>query len=120
LAQRHIAAPNDWIYSTLKRPKVLKIQISKVGKVAVYANSFDDVEIDNAYQTSDEWLEIENVVLKKLKEEKFFLLTKEQMNLPFAFEFDKENPIHFSLLDSNLVAGTRKPLLFDFFFYWGD
>ena len=106
--------------SAKPHPECLKIQVSKVGKVAVYANSLLDIEINDAYRISNEWRNVENEVLEKLKEAGFFILTKEQIKQPFAFEFDKNNPIHNSLLDSNLKDYLKKPLLYDFFFNWTD
>ena len=124
LAQRHISAPNDLIYSDLKSPERLRVQISKVGKVVIYANTKLDIEIEDAYEIKEGWVDVENEILEKLKESGFFLLTREQMKQPITFEFGKENPLHIGILngmlDSNLYRSNRSLMLYDFFFSWID
>lgn len=124
LSQRHISAPNDWVYSSLKPPERMKVQISKVGKVFIYGtDKSQDEEISAATANLVDkqiWGDIEQCVLKHMKEAGFYLLTVEQLLKPFLYEFDKDNPTHSEILESNIIAKTRQPILYDFFFWWVD
>ena len=124
LAQRHFAAPNDWVYLTLKPPERLKFQISKVAKVAIYGvdkNNNEEISPNKANELSEEiWRESEEYILEKLKENGFYILGKEQLLKPLLFEFDNKNPFHNTILDSNIIAKMRKPMIYDFFYYWVD
>jgi hypothetical protein len=124
LAKRYIASTKEWFYPTLKSPERLRIQISKVGKVAVYANTGLEIAIEDAYEIEEGWFDVEKEILEKLKELGFFIVTKEQMKRPIIFEFDKENSLHVGILngtlDSNLYSSQRELMVYDLFFSWTD
>jgi len=124
LAKRYIASTKEWFYPTLKSPERLRIQISKVGKVAIYANTGLEITIEDVYEIEEGWVDVEKEVLEKLKELGFFIVTKEQMKRPITFKFDKENLLHVGILhgmlDSNLYSSQRDLMVYDLFFSWTD
>jgi len=124
LAKRYIESTKDWFYPSSKSPERLRIQISKVGKIAIYANTGLEVDLENAFEIEKDWIDVEKEVLEKLQKLGFFVATKEQLQQSITFEFNKENPLdvgHLNgMLDSNLCRGQRELMLYDFFFSWSD
>lgn len=124
LAKRYIASTKDWFYPSSKSPERLRIQISKVGKIVIYANTGLEVDLENVFEIEKDWIDVEKEIVEKLQNLGFFIPIQNQLKQPIIFEFNKENPSEVGLLngmlDSNLFQGQRGLMLYDFFFSWSD
>lgn len=112
LASRLRAAPRDFVYTTLKRPKRLTIWVSRTARIAIYGTGRLENKENIFALPDDSWRPSIEIILTTVKTSDFYIPSLNTLNRLLEF------PIPVNYVQSNFSDGLMR--VFDYFFEWID